>query len=94
LQRLEKLANREGKAVEDLAAEIFHQALADRDPDGTWLDEVSGSFANDPEFDDVVSVTAARRPRDAHRDPTMPSPNDRTRLRVPLTPSTVIKFLR
>jgi hypothetical protein len=41
LQRLEKLANRECRAVEDLAAEIFHQALAERDPKGTWLDEVA-----------------------------------------------------
>ena len=34
LRRLEKLANREGKAVEDLAGEIFHQALADKPGSG------------------------------------------------------------
>jgi hypothetical protein len=56
LRRLKKLATREGKAVEDLAAEIFHQALAQRDPTGTWLDEVSGSFENDPEFDEIVRL--------------------------------------
>jgi hypothetical protein len=63
-RRLEKLANREGKAVEDLAAEIFHQALADRDPDGTWLDDVSGSFENDPEFDEVVRLGKELRKAD------------------------------
>ncbi len=64
LRRLEKLANREGKAVEDLAAEIFHQALADRDPHGTWLDEVSGSFETDPEFDEVVRLGKELRKAD------------------------------
>jgi hypothetical protein len=64
LQRLEKLANREGKAVEDLAAEIFHQALADRDPNSTWLDDVSGSFENDSEFDQVVRLGRELRKAD------------------------------
>ena len=56
LRCLEKLANREGKAIEDLAAEIFHQALAERDPNATWLNEVSGSFEVDPDFDEVVGL--------------------------------------
>jgi hypothetical protein len=54
LRRLTKHANREGKAVEDLAAEVFHQAPADWDPNGTWLYEVSGFSENDPEFDEVL----------------------------------------
>jgi len=64
LRRLEKLANREGKSVEDLAAEIFHQALGERDPDGSWLDEVSGSFENDPDFDEVVRLGKELRKSD------------------------------
>lgn len=64
LRRLETLANREGKAVEDLAAEIFHQALAERVPNGSWLDEVSGSFENDPEFDEVVRLGEELRKAD------------------------------
>lgn len=55
-RRLEELAKREGKAVEELAAEIFHQAMVDRDQRGNWLDEVAGSFENDPEFDEVVRL--------------------------------------
>ncbi len=64
LRRLEKLAKREGKAVEDLAVEIFHQALAERNPNGTWLEEVSGSFENDPEFDEVVRLGKELRKAD------------------------------
>jgi len=64
LRRLEKLANREGKAVEDLAAEIFNKALADRDPNDTWLDGVSGSFENDPELDEVVRLGKELREAD------------------------------
>jgi hypothetical protein len=55
-RRLEELAKREGKPVEDLAVEILHQALVDRDQKGNWLTEVAGSFENDPEFDEVVRL--------------------------------------
>jgi len=64
VQRLEELAKREGKAVEDLAAEIFHQALAAREQNGTWLDEVAGSFENDPDFDEVVRLGRELREAD------------------------------
>lgn len=55
-QRLEELAKRDGKVVEDLAVEIFHQALVAREQKTNWLDEVAGSFENDPEFDEVVRL--------------------------------------
>lgn len=55
-RRLEDLAKREGKAVEDLAAEILHQALVDREQKTNWLEQVAGSFENDPEFDEIVRL--------------------------------------
>ena len=64
MHRLEKLANRECRAVEDLAVEILHQALDDRDPRGSWLDEVSGSFGKDPEFDEVARLGTELRKAD------------------------------
>jgi hypothetical protein len=63
-RRIEELAKREGKAVEDLAAEILHQALVDRDQKGNWLNEVAGSFENDPEFDEVVRLGKELRKAD------------------------------
>ena len=55
-RRLEDLAKREGKAVEDLAAEMLHEALVDREGRGNWLEKVAGSFEHDPEFDEVVRL--------------------------------------
>ena len=55
-RRLEDLAKREGKAVEDIAAEMLHQALVERERKANWLEEVAGSFENDPEFEEVVRL--------------------------------------
>jgi hypothetical protein len=41
LRLLGKFPNREGKAVEALAGEIFRRAQVDRDPNSIWLDEVA-----------------------------------------------------
>ena len=64
LRRLEEMARREGKAVEDLVAQIFQEALHGRERNGTWVDEVSGSFEGDPEFEHVVKL--GRKLREAH----------------------------
>ncbi|MBI4605049.1 MAG: hypothetical protein HY721_24060 [Planctomycetes bacterium] len=53
---MQELAKREGKVVESLAAEILQEALAAREKTRTWVDEVSGSFENDPEFEEVVRL--------------------------------------
>ena len=63
-RRLEDLAKREGKPVEDLAAEILHQALIAREEKGNWLEKVAGSFENDPEFDEVVRLGKELRAAD------------------------------
>jgi hypothetical protein len=63
-RRLEDIAKREGRAVEDLAAEMLHQALVDREEKGNWLEKVAGSFENDPEFDEVVRLGKELRAAD------------------------------
>jgi len=63
-RRLEDIAKREGRAVEDLAAEMLHYALVDREEKGNWLEKVAGSFENDPEFDEVVRLGKELRAAD------------------------------
>ena len=66
-RRLEDLAKREGKAVEDVAAEMLHQALVERERKANWLAEVAGSFENDPEFEEVVRLGKELRMADRAR---------------------------
>ena len=37
---------------------------AHSEPNGTWVDEVAGSFENDPEFDEVVRLGKELREAD------------------------------